>query len=212
MSELDYGFQRVHEKCKDLIMLTGCSGGGKSTLLSELDRRGYHVFEEPGRQIVKEQDLIDGPALPWPNPEGFAELCLSRSMHNLALALKLGGQVFFDRGIVDALASFEHLGLPVPEHFSRAAERLRYCKTVFVLPPWPEIFTGDAERRHSADEAVDTYHDLVSTYERLGYELVAVPKVDAAARADFVLDHLAKESTARVGVAVQRNIDYKIPD
>lgn len=196
MSEADYGFENVSERTEDFIMLTGCSGGGKSTMLAEFASLGYSTFEEPGRQIVKEQDLIGGPALPWPNPKLFAELCLSRSMHNLALAMNRQGRVFFDRGIIDALGSFEHLGLPVPAHFSRAAERLRYHKQVFVLPPWPEIFRVDTERRHSADEAEAAYHSLLKTYERFGYQLVAVPKADAATRARFVLEHLAKEKRA----------------
>ena len=38
-----------------MVVVSGCSGGGKSTLLAELALRGYAVFPEPGRQIVKEQ-------------------------------------------------------------------------------------------------------------------------------------------------------------
>ena len=34
------------------IILSGCSGGGKSTLLAELARRGFATVEEPGRRIV----------------------------------------------------------------------------------------------------------------------------------------------------------------
>jgi predicted ATPase len=32
------------------VLLSGCSGGGKSALLAELHARGYHVVEEPGRR------------------------------------------------------------------------------------------------------------------------------------------------------------------
>jgi ABC-type lipoprotein export system ATPase subunit len=46
------------------VVISGCSGGGKSTLLSELVNRGYSVVLEPGRQIVKEQTAIGGDALP----------------------------------------------------------------------------------------------------------------------------------------------------
>lgn len=49
------------------VIISGCSGGGKSTLLSELANRGYSVVLEPGRQIVKEQTAINGDALPWTN-------------------------------------------------------------------------------------------------------------------------------------------------
>jgi predicted ATPase len=35
------------------VVISGCSGGGKSTLLAELARRGHAVVEEPGRRIVQ---------------------------------------------------------------------------------------------------------------------------------------------------------------
>lgn len=190
LSEQDYGFENIDQFGSDLIMITGCSGGGKSTLLAELARRGEQVFDEPGRQIVKEQDLIAGPALPWTNLLCFAELCLSRSMHNIALALKSGRRAFFDRGTVDAYGAFEHVGLVAPDHFLRAVERLRYRAPIFVVPPWPEIFVTDGERRHGYDAALAAHGDLMATYLRLGYTLVDVPRLDPAARADFVLAHL----------------------
>lgn len=60
------------------VVISGCSGGGKSSLLTELAKRGYQVVLEPGRQIVKEQSVIEGDALPWVNLEKFLELALSR--------------------------------------------------------------------------------------------------------------------------------------
>lgn len=32
-----------------LVVISGYSGGGKSTLLSELNKQGYHVVPEVGR-------------------------------------------------------------------------------------------------------------------------------------------------------------------
>lgn len=195
MAEQDYGFEDVANRRSQLVMITGCSGGGKSTLLTELARRGEQVFEEPGRQIVKEQDLIAGPSLPWTNSPGFAELCLSRSMHNIALALKSGRRSFFDRGIVDAYGSFEHLGMEAPRHFLRAVDALRYHADVFVVPPWRQIFATDAERRHGYDSAVAAHSDLIATYARLGYNLIEVPRLDPSDRANFVLAHLDHAAT-----------------
>ncbi|HEY6332971.1 MAG TPA: AAA family ATPase, partial [Blastocatellia bacterium] len=65
MSEDNYKPELVEAKRNQFVMISGCSGGGKSALIGELARRGYRVFHEPGRQIVKEQVHIDGPALPW---------------------------------------------------------------------------------------------------------------------------------------------------
>jgi len=47
------------------VVISGCSGGGKSTLLAELGSHGYATVEEPGRRIVKEELKAGGPALPW---------------------------------------------------------------------------------------------------------------------------------------------------
>lgn len=53
------------------VIISGCSGGGKSTLLAELQRRGYPVIEEPGRRIVEEQLGTGGHALPWLDMPAF---------------------------------------------------------------------------------------------------------------------------------------------
>lgn len=169
------------------VVITGCSGGGKSTLLAELARRGFAVFPEAGRQIVKEQDWTGGDALPWTQPLKFAELAVSRAVHGLVLAAASPGRAFFDRSPVDQLAGLERLGLPVPASVSGAATRCRYNPVVFVAPPWPEIFATDAERRHGLEAAIDEYGPLLATYERVGYRLVELPKVGVAERADFVV-------------------------
>ncbi|HRD28308.1 MAG TPA: AAA family ATPase [Caulobacter sp.] len=172
------------------VVITGCSGGGKSALLAELARRGHRVFPEAGRQIVKEQDWIGGDVLPWSAPAKFAELVLSRGLHQRITAADAGGLAFFDRSVVEPLAALERLALPVPSHFRRAAEVCRYHETVFVAPPWPEIYRADAERRHGFEEALAEYGPLTAAYARLGYRLVELPKTTVAARAAFVLQTL----------------------
>lgn len=54
------------------VVMSGCSGGGKSTLLTELGRRGYPVVEEPGHRIVAEQMRSNGMALSWIDISGDA--------------------------------------------------------------------------------------------------------------------------------------------
>ncbi len=70
-------------------------------------------------------------------------------------ALRLGGRVIFDRG------------LPIPPHVDRAAHIFRDHRRVFVAPPWPEIFTPDAERKQSFEQAQATYEAMVETYSAL---------------------------------------------
>ncbi len=178
---------RAARKADRFVVVTGCSGGGKSTLLAELARRGFAVFPEAGRQIVKEQDWTGGDALPWTAPVKFAELAVSRALHFRIQAGGLAGPVFFDRSPVDQLAALERMGLPVPPTVAGAVERCRWNGTVFAAPPWPEIFAADRERRHDFAAAVEEYAPLIAAYTRLGYRVVELPKTGVGERADAVL-------------------------
>lgn len=172
------------------VMITGCSGGGKSSLLTELGRRGYRTFAEPGRQIFKEQTLIDGPALPARDGILFGELCISRTINRMVEAADAQDFVFFDRGLIDPLGHWARLGTEPPAHWTAAVKRFRFHRQVFVAPPWPEIFENDSERQHSLDEALRDYSALLKLYRDFGYETIILPKLPVAERADFVLGTL----------------------
>ena len=175
-------------------VITGCSGGGKSTLLAELEKRGYQVFPEPGRQIVKEQLSVDGDGLPWKNITKFAELCVSRAMYFYNSARLLDKPVFFDRSVIDNISGIERLGLPMPVYFPQVLVRYRYAHRVFMVPPWPEIFAQDAERKHSYAEAEQEFYALQQAYEANGYEVVLIPKLPVCERADFIERELLQNS------------------
>ena len=67
------------------------------------------------------------------------------------------------------------------------AQRYRYHRRAFLVPPWPDIHVTDDARRHGLDEAIAEYDRLVGTYPALGYDVVVLPKVGVAERADIVL-------------------------
>ena len=54
-----------------LVVISGCSGGGKSTLLDALQARGCDVVPEVGRRLVREELARGGQALPWTDPTAF---------------------------------------------------------------------------------------------------------------------------------------------
>jgi predicted ATPase len=116
-------------------------------------RRGWMVFPEPGRQIVKQQARVGGPGLPWTDPVRFAELALSRAMHFFDSARPEGRAALFDRSVVDAVTALERLGAAEEWH-AEAARVYRYAPRVFLAPPWEALFAADMERRHGFAEAV----------------------------------------------------------
>jgi predicted ATPase len=170
------------------VVISGCSGGGKSTLLEELSRRGYATVEEPGRRIVREELAGQGAALPWVDPVAFARRAIAMALEDQKLAEAQAGWTFFDRGLIDAAAALQAAtGEAVLETLR---DRHRYHQTVFLTPPWPEIYVNDPERRHGFEEAVAEYDRLTVAYPGIGYEVVTLPRVDVAARADFLLSQL----------------------
>jgi predicted ATPase len=64
---------------------------------------------------------------------------------------------FFDRGIIDQVSGLKDLNLSIPAHLAAATEWLRYHEKIFMMPPWPEIFSSDDERKHSFEDALSSY-------------------------------------------------------
>lgn len=171
---------------KQFVLITGCSGGGKSTLLQELKRRGHSVIEEPGRRIVAEERAGAGTALPWVDLAAFARRAVEMARSDLASAVKTPGTIFFDRGLVDAAVALQFAaGVPCAETMGTVRP---YDDTVFLAPPWPELFETDGDRRHDMSAAVDEFERLQAALEDMGYDIQLLPKLSVEARADFVLE------------------------
>ena len=66
----------------NFYVLTGGPGSGKTSVLQELERRGYICIPEVARPIIKEQISINGNALPWKNREKYSELMLQHSVRD----------------------------------------------------------------------------------------------------------------------------------
>jgi predicted ATPase len=170
------------------VIISGCSGGGKSTLLAELHRRGHAVVEEPGRRIVREEVKLNGLAVPWVDAAAFLRRVIEMALVDWESVTALEGWVFFDRGLIDAAAGLQHL--TGDQMLDVLGQSYRYHRRVFLTPPWPEIYVVDPERRHGLDAALAEYSHLLEVYPSLGYEVVVLPKVGVLERADFVEDAL----------------------
>lgn len=166
------------------VIVSGCSSGGKSSLLEELARRGHATVPEPGRRVVREEQAKGGTALPWADVRGFVDRIVAVAKADYEMAAGNPGWTFFDRGLFDALSA-----LGVLDGTGIRGELLAnypYCRQVFLTPPWPEIYTTDGERRHGLAEAEGEYRRLLGEYRALGFDVIILPKMSVAQRADFV--------------------------
>ncbi len=170
------------------ILISGCSGGGKSSLLDALGRRGIQTVPEPGRRIVAEELANNGDALPWKDLRAFSQRAVAMARADLAMAERLEGQVVFDRGLVDAAVAAEFAG--GAPYRQVLGDVRHYADRVFIAPPWPEIFVADAEGRHGIEAATAEYSRLFQAFEDLGYAICMLPKVSVSERVDYVLSTL----------------------
>ncbi len=172
------------------VILTGGPGGGKTTLIEELRKRGHFCMDEVARDIIKGEVASNGDALPWKDKEKFVKRMLDEAVKQYR-SVDTQSVVFFDRGIIDILAYAKMVNIEISEEMKQQARKLPFNKKVFVTPPWKEIYCNDEERKQRFEEAIDTFEHIVREYRELGYEVIELPKTDVESRINFILDELS---------------------
>lgn len=171
---------------KQIFIITGGPGFGKTALIDELRRTGYLCSGEFARELIDQQQEIDGDLLPWKNPKLFQEEIL-RLRQNFYESVPEQRIAFADRGIPDQLAFARHKGFAASEELKQNAENYRYATLVFVTPPWPEIYINDAIRKETFDEAVRIHQAVLETYSGLNYQIIELPLISVSDRISFIL-------------------------
>ncbi|MGO1648796.1 MAG: AAA family ATPase [Sphingobacterium sp.] len=169
------------------IVVTGGPGMGKTSVIDRLSLLGYQTRPESGRKIIQRESNLKGDKLPWKNQVGFAEEMFAMGKRDYRRTIKQNGLTFFDRGLPDVIGYLRLCQLKVPEGMLQQAEQYRYHQRVFIMPPWPEIYETDQERKQSLSEAVATYDEMVEVYRSLDYQLIEVPRTTVQDRTGFLL-------------------------
>jgi predicted ATPase len=182
----------LHHFLMRRVVITGGPGAGKTTLLTALAARGYETVAESAREVIAAR-LTQGLA-PRPEPAVFAREILAKDVAKYERSN--GGErlVFFDRSAVEALAMVHEVS-PLPEvELKEKLTRYSFYQTVFVLPPWQEIYVNDAERDHSFSHAVAVFQQLLRWYKKCGYVINEVPCFSVAQRVSHVLQAIANDA------------------
>lgn len=176
---------------KDIIVIIGGPGTGKTTIIDGLLERGHCCYPEISREITLEAKKQGIEQLFLENPLLFSELLLEgrKKQHKQALQEECE-VVFIDRGIPDVLAYMHYIGDAYPAFFDEACREHKYTK-IFILPPWEAIYESDDARYENYEQATLIYKHLRETYESYGYNLIEVPKDTVDNRILFILGHLS---------------------
>lgn len=167
------------------VIVTGAPGVGKTTLLAELSRLGYDTVAESAREVISER-LARGES-PRPAPEAFAREVYRRDKLKYLIHESKDQLTFFDRSAVESLGMVNDV-----EPLSAAALQAELCAlsfhpTVFLLPPWEEIYCVDAERDHTFAHAMRVHESLLGWYATCGYSIHQVPRASVPERANHLL-------------------------
>jgi len=172
------------------IVITGGPGTGKTSLINELGRRNFECTPEISRQVTQMARKKGVDHFFLENPLLFSKLLLEGREQQFIEAHKSDNDlIFFDRGIPDVHAYMNHFGTKYPEMFLEKSKKYRY-NTIFLLPPWKEIYITDDERYESYELSISIYNQLKAAYTALDYEIIEVPHSSIMIRADFILKQL----------------------
>ncbi|MCF6350671.1 MAG: ATP-binding protein [Flavobacteriaceae bacterium] len=175
------------------IVITGGPGTGKSTVISELEKRNFTCMHEISREVTLmarkngiEQLFLKDPLL-------FSKLLLEGRVQQFKKAKNSKADlIFFDRGIADVYAYMNYLGVSYPSIFVEQCTLNKYDNPIFLMPPWKKIYITDNERYESFEQSLAIHNHLKAAYEKIGYLIIEVPFGTAKERADFILKKIKK--------------------
>jgi predicted ATPase len=168
------------------VVITGAPCSGKSSVISNLELRGYPVVHETARAYINEL-LKSGKNL----QEIKADmLTLERAILHRKLAIEAtlsdNEIIFLDRALPDSIAYFKSAGLNPSEPLEKS-RNIRYRK-IFHFQRL--LFENDHVRAENDRMAENLDRLLKQSYEMLGYPVVDVPVLTVEQRIDFILERL----------------------
>jgi len=181
--------------------IVGGPSSGKTTVLRELERRGFRIVDEVARGIL-ERELAKGrqPAEVRKDDIAFqVEIFQTKLRRDPFLPRQ--ELMFFDTGLPDGVAYLlasgviskisdaEHPGFEITEarEVMRKAREIKY-KKVFLLEQLP--YKYDGIRIEGEENARKIGRSLRELYDFLGFEIVDVPAITPEKRVELILSHV----------------------
>jgi predicted ATPase len=169
-------------------VVTGGPSTGKTTLLDELNKLGYHTIPEAARTVI---DEVLGKGISVETlraDEKRFQGDVARLKGEIEAAQDKNALTFFDRGMQDTLAYLRLYNFAV-EDWVKALLRTSRYRQVFLLEPLP-AFTKDYARTEDANLSKQLRQLLYDAYREHGMEPVIVPSVSVEERVQFVLQNI----------------------
>ena len=175
------------------IIITGGPGSGKTSLISFLSENGFQCQHEISREVILEAQKEGIDQLFLTDPILFSKKLLKerlKQFNDIHHFEKTA--IFYDRGLPDITAYMDYTGVNYPDEFKNFCQNNRY-DSIFLLPPWKDIYIQDNERYESFAEAEKIHHFLLKAYKNYGYKVIEVPFDTLTNRMKFIKTSLAHQ-------------------
>jgi predicted ATPase len=174
------------------IVITGGPGSGKTVIINELEKRGYHVKHEIVRVLYKEGINKGVNNAFKDDPLEFSKKLLDYRINQFDSSSDLKYNsckpyVFFDRGLHDIFAylnfikknyDYKNIIFSYPYDF------------VFLFNPWKKIYIKDDERMESFEDSRRLFEHIKLIYNEAKIKTKIILNDSVENRVDYIINHL----------------------
>ncbi len=172
-----------------IIAIVGGPGTGKTSVINELQSRGYNIIQEAARQEIDEA-IAGGKTIEEirSNPAEFQLAIVRRKIRNENEWLQRTDVdvVFVDRGMQDTWAYLTFENLSIAKELEGIMNSHKYHK-VFLLEELDNYDGEDYARIETPEEASEIHKLTEQAYKRYGMAIEIVPKMSVNERVDYIL-------------------------
>lgn len=178
---------------QERYVLTGGPATGKTTLLGELEKRGFPTVPEAARAVLGQKRPRQMKILLRHQIELARQIQQAQKEHPNGTK----SAVVFDRSPVDPVAYVEAHGEKPTKEILRQAKEFK-CDIVFLLEPLKK-YRNDPIRLEDKGKAQKLHEHLRQAYARLGHKIIEVPDLGSAEkRAEFVKRKIEESRRTKV--------------
>lgn len=168
-------------------IITGSPSSGKSSVLEYISMKGFKVYPEVARVIMKNYESKGNELSKLTSDKEKFEKLILELKQEIETNTKVNKVVFFDRSIIDSYAFAQHYNINLT---NEKAPKYLY-NNIFYLEPLP--YTVDNYRLENEKDSLHLANKILHFYNKYGYKVIRIPACSIEERANLILSNINYE-------------------